>query len=124
MSDLSLSELQELLRVFAREREWDPYHSPKNLAMALGAEAGELLEPFLWITEHESRNLPTSQRHAVAEEMADVMIYLLRLADVLGIDLLEAARSKIAGNAAKYPVEKARGNALKYTTWSDKKGDE
>lgn len=123
VSASSLAELQKRLRAFAQEREWERFHCPKNLAMALAAEAGELLEPFLWISEDDSRNLTDEQKHAVTEEMADVMIYLARLADILDVDLLEAARAKLAQNAAKYPVEKARGNALKYTAWNKKQDD-
>lgn len=110
--------LRNALRLFAKERDWDVFHSPKNLSMAVAAEAGELLEPFLWLTEEQSRNLPPSDRSAVAEELADVLIYAVRLADVLDIDLLEAAGNKLATNAAKYPVDKARGNARKYTTFA------
>jgi len=113
MSD-SLHELRDALRAFAAERDWDQFHSPRNLATALAVEAAELLEPFQWMSESESRELPPATRAAVEEEMADVLLYLVRLADKLEVDLLEAARAKIARNAEKYPVEKARGSNRKY----------
>ena len=109
-----LEALRDQVRVFARERDWDQFHSPKNLAMALAAEAGELLEIFQWLTEEQSRALDAKSRAAADEEIADVLIYLVRLADRLGVDPLEAARRKLAENARKYPVDKARGNARKY----------
>ena len=103
------------IRKFAEERDWEQFHSPKNLSMALTVEAGELMEHMQWLTEEESRNLPTEKKQKVEEEIGDVLIYLLRLADKLGIDPLEAAHKKLKKNALKYPVEEARGNALKYT---------
>jgi len=111
----SLSSLRDSLRRFAAERDWDQYHSPKNLAAALIVEAAELLEHFQWMPEDASRSLTTEQLGQVREEMADVFIYLIRLADKLDIDLLEAARHKIVKNARKYPADKARGNSRKYT---------
>lgn len=114
MSTDSLIELRDTLRGFAREREWDRYHTPKNLAMALIVEAAELAEHFQWLTPQQSHELPPPKAEKVREEVADVLIYLIELADVLGIDLAAAARDKIARNAAKYPVDKARGNAAKY----------
>jgi len=113
-----LSELQRLrdaLRVFAAEREWDPFHSPKNLAMALSAEAGELLATFQWLTEAQSRDPSPEVRSAADEEIADVLLYLIRLCDQLGVDAVAAADRKMLTNAAKYPVDKARGNSKKYT---------
>lgn len=110
-----LAELRDALRRFAAERDWDQFHSPKNLASALVVEAGELLERFQWLTEEQSRALSAEDKEKVAEEMADVFVYLIRLADKLDLDLLEVARDKIARNAEKYPVDKARGNAKKYT---------
>src|SRR3990172_6444386 len=96
--------LRDELRAFAQERDWDQFHSPKNLATALAVEAAELLEPFQWLTEAQSRHLSPEQRQAVQHEMADVLIYLIRLADKLDVDLIAAARDKIAHNAVKYPV--------------------
>jgi dCTP diphosphatase len=111
----ALSSLREKLRRFAIERDWDQYHSPKNLAAALCVEAAELLEHFQWRTEDESKSLPSEQLTKVREEIADVLLYLVRLADKLNVDLLDAAANKIAVNARKYPVDKARGNSRKYT---------
>jgi NTP pyrophosphatase (non-canonical NTP hydrolase) len=110
-----LEDLRERLRTFAAERDWDQFHSPKNLAMALSAEAGELLEVFQWLTEEQSRNLEPKARAEASEEIADVLLYLVRLADRLGIDLERAAEAKIARNGEKYPAEKARGSSRKYT---------
>lgn len=110
-----LAELRDALRRFAAERDWDQFHSPKNLASALVVEAGELLERFQWLSEEQSRALSAKDKEKVAEEMADVFVYLIRLADKLDLDLLEVARDKIARNAEKYPVDKARGNVKKYT---------
>lgn len=110
-----LTALRDSLRQFAAERDWDQFHSPKNLAMALAVEAAELLERFQWLTEADSRNLPAPELARVREEMADVLNYLVRLADKLDVDLLAAARDKVALNAQKYPVDKARGNARKYS---------
>jgi len=110
-----LAALRAELRQFASERDWDQYHSPKNLAAALCVEAAELLEHFQWRTDDESKSLPSDQIAKIQEELADVLFYLVRLADKLDVDLLEAARNKIVLNARKYPVEKARGNSRKYT---------
>jgi NTP pyrophosphatase (non-canonical NTP hydrolase) len=113
MSD-PLRDLRDELRAFAAERDWDQFHSPRNLATALAVEAAELLEPFQWLTEEQGRSLPPETRAAVEEEMADVLLYLVRLADRLDVDLVAAARAKIARNGEKYPVEKARGSSRKY----------
>ncbi|HEX6573156.1 MAG TPA: nucleotide pyrophosphohydrolase [Steroidobacteraceae bacterium] len=110
----TLETLAARLAEFARERDWDRFHSPKNLAMALAGEAGELLEHFQWLTEAESRALPAEVNDAVALEMADVLLYLVRLADTLGVDLAAAAARKITLNAEKYPVDRFRGSARKY----------
>ena len=110
----SLEQLRDALRAFAAEREWDQFHSPKNLAMALTVEAGELLEHFQWLTESDSRALPPGKLDEVGAELADVLIYLVRLADQLGIDLMRSARAKMALNARRYPVEAARGSSRKY----------
>ena len=111
----SLRELRDRLRRFAAERDWEQFHSPKNLAMALSVEAAELLEHFQWISEEDSKHLGADQLARVREELADVLIYLVRLADKLDVDLLAAARDKLVLNAAKYPVNKARGSNRKYT---------
>jgi NTP pyrophosphatase (non-canonical NTP hydrolase) len=115
----TLDELAARLAEFARERDWDQFHSPKNLAMALAGEAGELLEHFQWLTEAQSRELTAETRDAVALELADVLLYLVRLADQLGIDLDAAARRKIELNAQKYPADAFRGSARKYDTPAD-----
>jgi len=110
----SLEELRVRLAAFAAERDWEQFHSPKNLAMALAAESGELLEHFQWLTEDESMAPPEATRDEVALEIADVLLFLVRLADRLGIDPLEAAARKLELNARKYPVDKSRGRATKY----------
>lgn len=109
----SLEQLAAAVKEFGRERDWHQYHDPKNLTAALIVEAAELLEPFQWLTPEESLNLPAPKREAVRQEMADVLIYLVSLANCLDIDLLRAAEDKLAINAAKYPVEKARGSCAK-----------
>lgn len=111
---MDIDALQQKLAAFSAERDWDPFHSPKNLAMALAAESGELLEIFQWLSEEASANLSPAQRTAAEHELADVLIYLLRLADRLNIDLDAAVAVKMAINAEKYPVALARGNATKY----------
>jgi NTP pyrophosphatase (non-canonical NTP hydrolase) len=111
----SLLKLRDALRAFAAERDWDQFHSPRNLAAALSVEAAELLEPFQWLTDEQSRNLSPEVRSAVEQELADVLLYLVRLADKLDIDLAQAAVDKIARNAAKYPVSKSKGSNRKYT---------
>jgi dCTP diphosphatase len=108
-------DLRRRLAEFAAERDWEPFHSPKNLAMALAAEAGELLEHFQWLTEEQSETLTPAALEAVALELADIQLYLVRLADKLQINLVEAAHRKIEINAGKYPAAKARGTAKKYT---------
>ncbi len=110
-----LTQLRDALREFAAARDWDQFHSPKNLASALSVEAAELLERFQWLTEDQSRRLPPAELEKVRQEMADVLNYLVRLADKLDVDLLEAARAKIAINEQKYPADKARGSARKYS---------
>ena len=110
----SLEHLRERLAAFAAERDWDQFHNPKNLAMALAGEAGELVEHFQWLTFDEATNLAPATRDEVALECADVLLFLLRLADKLDIDLVTAAGKKLALNALKYPVEKSRGKATKY----------
>ena len=110
-----LEGLREELREFADARDWEQFHSPKNLAMAIAGEAGELVEIFQWLTEEQSRNLDPAAQARASEEIADVLLYLVRLGDRLGVDPVAAARRKLAENAQKYPADKARGNARKYT---------
>ena len=110
----TLDALKVSLRRFAAKRDWDQFHSPKNLAIALSVEASELLEHFQWVTEAESRRLDRYKLNQVGDELADVLIYLVRLADKLEIDLLGAAVRKIRKNAKKYPAAKVRGSSKKY----------
>ena len=107
--------LRDRLRQFAAERDWDQFHSPKNLAMALSVEAAELLEHFQWLSDSESAALAPDKRGKIREELADVLLYLIRLADKLDIDLATAAADKLSVNAQKYPIQKARGSNKKYT---------
>lgn len=109
--------IQERLREFASARDWERFHSPKNLAIALSVESAELLEHFQWLTQEESRELSDEKTQAVSHELADVMIYVARLADVLEIDLGAAIQEKLAINEAKYPAERVRGSAKKYTEY-------
>jgi NTP pyrophosphatase (non-canonical NTP hydrolase) len=115
---LDIKDLQKQLRDFAAERDWDKYHNPKNLSMALSVEAGELVEIFQWLTPEESVALAASDSGAkepAADELADIILYCIRIADKLGINLRQSISHKIAKNRAKYPVDKAKGNAKKYT---------
>lgn len=105
------------LRRFAEDRDWDQFHSPKNLAMATTVEAAELQEHFQWLTEEQSKNLPPEKLAKVAEEIADIQVYLIRMADKLGINILESVRAKIKQNAVKYPADKVRGDARKYNEY-------
>lgn len=113
-TDLCLETLAQRLREFADERDWEQFHAPKNLAMALIVEAGELAEHFQWLSEAQSRALSDEAMEEVSLEMADVFIYLVRLADQLGVDLMEAAGRKMEINARKYPAQRVRGRATKY----------
>lgn len=112
-----LEELKGRIRAFVAERDWERFHSPKNLAMALSVEASELVELFQWLTEAESAALDAERRLRVADELADVLWFLVRLSDRLDIDLLEAAGRKLAANAEKYPADRVRGQAKKYTDY-------
>lgn len=114
MKNPTLETLRDDIRQFARERDWEQFHSPKNLAIGLSVEASEILEHFQWLSQAQSEDLPKDDREAVRLELADVLIYLIRLADTLDIDLLSAAEDKMKLNAKKYPVEKAKGSASKY----------
>jgi len=113
----NLTALRDRLRQFAAEREWDQFHSPKNLAMALIVEAAELVEHFQWLTAEQSAALPAQKKAAVADELADVLIYVVRLADRLDIDLRQATEAKMARNEAKYPADQVKGSAKKYTEY-------
>ena len=109
-----LDALRDRLRAFVAERDWDQFHNPKNLAMALVAEAAELVEHFQWLTPEQSERLEAQARAEVELEIADVLLFLLRLCDRLDVDPIEAAQRKLVLNAAKYPADKARGKATKY----------
>ncbi|MDI1362298.1 nucleotide pyrophosphohydrolase [Methylotenera sp.] len=113
----SLNDLRARIDSFVQERDWAQFHTPKNLAMAMIVEAAELVEQFQWDTPQESQQLTPEKREAVSHELADTFVYLLRIAEVLKIDLIEAANAKIELNAKKYPVEKARGSNARYTEY-------
>jgi dCTP diphosphatase len=110
----SLEQLRAQMEAFAAERDWTQFHNPKNLAMALAGEAGEIIEHFQWLTAEQAASLPPATRDEVALECADVLLFLIRLADRLGIDLVAAANRKMQINTQRYPVDKARGTAMKY----------
>ena len=109
--------LRNKQRDFAKERDWDQFHSPKNLAMALLGEAGELIEHFQWLTEDESRSLSSEKKADVSNEMADVLLYLIRLADKLDVDLYQASLHKLELNSQKYPADQVKGSARKYSEY-------
>lgn len=113
----SLAVLKNRILAFAQERDWEQFHSPKNLSMALAAEAGELMEHFLWASPADSKEitLNSPKRQRIEEELADVIIYALEFANVARVDVAAAIEKKMAANAAKYPVEKAKGRSDKYT---------
>jgi dCTP diphosphatase len=110
-----MNDLMKLIRDFIKERDWEQFHSPKNLSMALSIEAAEIMEHFQWKTIEESRRLDDETFNEVKDEIGDTFVYLLRLCDELNIDPIQAANDKMLKNAVKYPVEKARGNSKKYT---------
>lgn len=117
MSQDSLQQLTQRVRDFVQARDWEQFHTPKNLAMAMTVEAAELLEIFQWETPEQSQQMDDEKRQQVSHELADTLVYLIRLADVLGVDLIQAAHDKIDLNAKKYPVDKARGSNAKYTEY-------
>lgn len=112
-----LEGLKVHLRQFAKEREWDQFHSPKNLSMALIVEAGELVEHFQWLTEEQSKSLDSEKLQSIGEELADIQIYLVRIADKLGINISDAVQAKMEKNAKKYPSEMVKGSAKKYNEY-------
>lgn len=112
-SDLLM--LRDKLRAFAEARDWDQFHSPKNLSMALMVEVAELMEHFQWLTEIQSSSLDAGKHAAVTEELADILLYLVRLSDKLGVDLQQAALHKLEKNEGKYPAEQVRGSAKKHS---------
>jgi dCTP diphosphatase len=107
--------ISKTLEQFAHTRDWNQFHSPKNLSMALAVEVGELLEEFQWLTEEQSKTISPEKLSKIKDEIGDVFIYLIRLSSQLNIDLISAANDKILQNERKYPVQKAKGNAKKYT---------
>jgi len=115
---LEVDQIQKVLRSFAAERDWEQFHNPKNLAMALAGEAGELLAEFQWLSPEQSASPTDEQLNRINEEIADVMIYTLRLADKLDIDLSKAIKDKILKNSIKYPKELSKGRADKSTSFS------
>ncbi|MDR3446928.1 nucleotide pyrophosphohydrolase [Dyella sp.] len=116
-SPSELRELRDLVRAFVAERDWDKFHTPKNLAVSLSVEAGELLEPFQWVAAGSTDELTDAQLVQVRHEAADVLIYLIRLADKLGIELGGAVREKLELNKQKYPAGLVKGSARKYTEY-------
>ncbi|MDT8383744.1 MAG: nucleotide pyrophosphohydrolase [Gammaproteobacteria bacterium] len=112
-----LDRLRQQLRDFAAERDWEQFHSPKNLSMALIVEAAELVEHFQWLTEAQSKALPDETRDKVEQELADIFLYLIRIADMLDMDLPSAAQRKIEINQQKYPASQVRGQSKKYTEY-------
>lgn len=115
VAETALTQLRDRLRDFATARDWNQFHSPKNLAIALSVEAAELLEHFQWISDKDSLDMRSEKIGQIEEEIADVFLYLIRLADMLNVDLVRAATRKIETNSLKYPIEKSKGHAKKYT---------
>lgn len=115
----NLEGLRRRLAEFAANRDWDQFHSPKNLAMALIAEAAELVEHFQWLSQEQSRTLPPEKLALVEQELADILIYLIRASDKLGVDLIKAAYAKIALNEQRYPADKVRGDARRAEEYTD-----
>jgi dCTP diphosphatase len=114
---IGVNDLRDAIKTFIGERDWEQFHSPKNLAIALSVEVTEVVEHFQWLTEEQSTNLPPEQLAEVRAEIGDVTIYLVELADKLGIDLVEAAKAKLEVNAKKYPADLVKGKATKYTEY-------
>ena len=112
-----MNDLRDAIKAFIEERDWEQFHSPKNLAMALSVEVAEIVEHFQWLTEEQSRNLPPEKLAEVRQEIGDVMIYLTELADKLGVDSVEAAKAKLEINSQKYPTSLVKGKASKYTEY-------
>lgn len=112
-----MESLKQKLRDFAKARDWEQFHSPKNLVMAMSVEVAELMEHFQWLTQEESRNIDAKTRKKVRQEIGDVMVYLVRLADQLEVDPVAAAEEKVSANEARYPAEKVRGSSRKYNEY-------
>ncbi len=114
----TFDEIKNYLREFAHARDWEQFHSPKNLAMALSVEVAELLEHFQWLTEKQSKDLDAETKSKVIDEIADVQLYLIRLADQLDVDILQAVNNKARKNEEKYPPDKVKGSAKKYSDYT------
>ena len=114
---MNIEELQNKIASFAKERDWEQFHTPKNLACALSVESSELLEIFQWMNRNEEENLSSETKHRISEEISDIFVYLVRLADVLNIDLEKSITQKMQQNAEKYPADKVRGSSKKYTEY-------
>ncbi|WP_075187127.1 nucleotide pyrophosphohydrolase [Teredinibacter haidensis] len=112
-----LEQIRVYLQGFARDRDWEKFHSPKNLSMAISVEVAELVEHFQWLTEAESQSLNTEKKQAVADEIADIQLYLVRLADQLNIDIFDSIALKTQKNEQKYPANKVRGSSKKYNEY-------
>lgn len=117
MSEPAIEELKLKLKEFSQVRDWEQFHSPKNLSMALSVEASELVEHFQWMTEVQSADLSPQRHAAVAFEMADIFIFLLRLSDQLNVDLMEITKRKMELNNKRYPVDKVKGSSKKYNEY-------
>jgi len=115
----TLQELKERMAAFVRERDWEQYHAPKNLSMSIAIEAAELMEHFQWLTVEQSKALDAEALEEIGEELADIVIYALSMANTLGLDLSETVLAKMAKNIRKYPKEKVRGKSHKYTYYRD-----
>jgi len=111
---MDLDKIKNIIREFAKQRDWDKFHTPKNLSMALSVEASELVEIFQWLSQEESKNIDSNEIQNVKDEVADILIYLIRIADKLNIDLEKAVLEKIDKNNEKYPIDLSKGNAVKY----------
>jgi NTP pyrophosphatase (non-canonical NTP hydrolase) len=113
----SINHIKNKLNTFVQERDWDQFHSPKNLSMALAIEVAEIMEHFQWLTEAQSQVIDDTRLQEIKDEIGDVLIYLIRLSDKLNIDLLQAAYDKLEKNNKKYPTDMVRGKALKYNEY-------
>jgi len=113
--DTTLHDLKGRMAEFVRQRDWEQFHTPKNLSMSIAIEAAELMEHFQWLTVEQSRHLDPASLDAIGEELADIVIYALSLSNFLGLDLADTVLGKMAKNEAKYPAEQVKGKAHKYT---------
>lgn len=121
---ITLQELKERMATFVRERDWEQFHTPKNLSMSIAIEAAELMEHFQWLTVEQSRNLAPEALSEIGEELADIVIYSLSMANALKLDLADTVQAKMEKNIRKYPSERVRGKAHKYTFYQNSDGDQ